>query len=101
MATIDPITERRIRAIAKEENAHYEGRLRRVEDFSFGNGKPGADEKLRNYDNAIAELLTLSKTLQPMILFYKVGVWGGTIIGASILILIWSLITGQAKIVFP
>ena len=72
-----------------------------------GNGKPGMDEQIRDNSKEIeaqrkelAALVQLKETIQPMILFYKIGAWMATALGASILALIWSILTGQVELVF-
>jgi len=44
---------------------------------------------------------SLQKSVQPLIFANKVMMWLAGILGTSIIILIWSLITGQAQVVFP
>ena len=44
---------------------------------------------------------SLQKSVQPLIFANKVMMWLAGILGSTIIILIWSLITGQAQVVFP
>ena len=72
-----------------------------------GNGTIGLDEMARlnrrDLDAHTRDLDVLKefmKSQQPMIMFYKVGVWVSSAIGLSIIALIWGLLTGQASIDF-
>ena len=43
----------------------------------------------------------LQKAIQPLVTANKILVWIGGVLGVSTVALIWSLITGQAQLVFP
>lgn len=83
--------------------------LREMKKVITGNGSGiGLDEQARNnrrdIDKNLAEINELkkfSKELQPVILFYRVGVWMASVLGVSILALIWALLTGQVEILTP
>lgn len=66
----------------------------------YGNGEAGLDERLRNTEKTIAKLEKIAESVQPMVVFYKVGMWIAALVGASLIALIWSLIIGQAEIFF-
>ena len=77
-----------------------------------GNGLPGLDEQARKNKDMIenhtkelnelrVEVRDLIKQFQPVFIFYKVGVWGGTILGASVIALIWGIITHKVSIGVP
>ena len=75
--------------------------------YLFGNGEAGLDERVRVQENVsirqeaeIKELKNIANSIQPMVIFFKVGIWFAGIIGVSIIALIWSLITGQAELFF-
>jgi len=114
MANSDPITQETLQRIIKTElepfatmaknNAKAIDKLTR---YTFGNGSPGADERLNQeeritirHEQEIKSLKDFIKDLQPVIMFYKVGIWMAGALGLSILGLIWSLITGQVSLVF-
>ena len=74
----------------------------------FGNGTPGQDERIRieerisvRHEAEIKELRVFIEGIKPLVVFAKVGVWFGGLIGVSVVALIWSLITGQASVSFP
>ena len=61
----------------------------------FGNGEAGLDERVRVQENVsirqeveIKELKNIASSIQPMVIFFKVGVWFAGIIGVSIIALI-------------
>lgn len=66
----------------------------------YGNGEPGLDERIRDHERRLKEVAEIAKVIQPMILFYKVGVWLAMLMGASVVALVWALITGQAELHF-
>ena len=73
--------------------------------YLFGNGSMGLDERVRiqesvsiRHERAFDKLQKFTEDLQPVVLFYKVGIWFAGILGAAIVALIWSLITGQWEI---
>jgi len=74
-----------------------------------GNGSGiGLDEQARNnrrdidkHEKDLIDTREFVKGLQPIIIFYKVGVWFAGLIGASIVALIWGLLTGQVVIGTP
>lgn len=81
--------------------------VEKLESKVNGNGTIGLDELVRQNQHEIAahklELNVLKdfmKSQQPMIIFYKVGVWFASAIGLSLIALIWGLLTGQASINF-
>lgn len=47
------------------------------------------------------QLLQLEKSIQPLIVSNKILVWVGTLLGGSVILLIWMILTGQASVVFP
>ena len=72
-----------------------------------GNGSIGLDEQVRinkhdieGHKMELNALKDVIKSIQPMIMFYKVGVWFASAIGLSIIALIWGLLTGQASLDF-
>ena len=73
--------------------------------YLFGNGSVGLDERVRiqesvaiRHEKSFDKLQKFAEDLQPVVMFYKVGVWFAGILGAAIVALIWSLITGQWEI---
>ena len=77
-----------------------------------GNGTPGLDEQARINRNLIdnngrdindlrSEVKSLIGQFQPVFIFYKVGVWFGGILGASVIALIWSIITHKVTLGIP
>lgn len=77
----------------------------------MGNGEPGLDEqartaeaRLKANEKAVNELMqkfdALVPQLQPVIIFYRVGLWMATFLGASVLALIWGLLTGKVEMNF-
>lgn len=72
-----------------------------------GNGTIGIDELVRQNQKDIAThkleldiLKEFMKSQQPMVVFYKVGVWFASAIGLSVIALIWGLLTGQVVLDF-
>ena len=57
-------------------------------------------DAMRLIDQVDAKLETMEQKVNAMWQVNNVIKWGAAILGASILALIWSLITGQASIVF-
>lgn len=57
-------------------------------------------DAMRLIDQVDAKLETMEQKVNAMWQVNNVIKWGAAIVGASILALIWSLITGQASIVF-
>jgi hypothetical protein len=49
---------------------------------------------------AIIDMNTQLETLQPVLAFYKVGMWFAGVFGVSLIGLIWGMLTGQVEIVF-
>ena len=87
----DTLDRWRVKVEAKQE---------KHDNFLYGNGDVGIDERVRNAERDLAEIKQLAKAIQPMVIFYKVGVWVLTLVGASVIALIWSLITGQIELLF-
>ena len=80
--------------------AKIEGRQDKLSHTLYGNGEAGLDERVREHDKFIAGFAEINKSIQPMIAFYKVGLWLASALGFSIIALIWGLITGQVGLVF-
>lgn len=107
-----PVTEEQLKIalepITREVN-DMRADLRGMQKIITGNGTGiGLDEQARNNRRdidknsaEINELKKFSKELQPVILFYRVGVWMASVLGVSILALIWGLLTGQVEILTP
>lgn len=92
---------------AAKNNAQIARIVEKLDAKVNGNGTIGIDELVRQNQKDIAvhgkELEVLKdfvKSQQPMIMFYKVGVWFASAIGLSLIALIWGLLTGQASINF-
>lgn len=92
---------------AAKNNATIARIVEKLDAKVNGNGSIGIDELVRQNQKDIAvhgkELEVLKdfvKSQQPMIMFYKVGVWFASAIGLSLIALIWGLLTGQASINF-
>ena len=71
-----------------------------------GNGSGiGLDEQARNnrrdIDRHEAELGKVKELLSPIVIFYKVGVWFASLIGVSVIALIWAIITHEVTIGIP
>jgi hypothetical protein len=89
-------------------------RFKKLEHAIFGDGEIGMDEVVRSTNKlAVQNAEDIKKVFdriddfrngidefRPTLAFVKVAMWGGGIIGASIIALIWSLITGRADITF-
>lgn len=90
----DTIDRWRVKVEAKQEK--YDKTL-------YGNGEPGMDEVIRRHDEEIKAqkkvLDAVHAMIQPMGVFFKVGVWVAGVVGLSVIALIWSLITGAAQLV--
>ena len=63
-----------------------------------------AHKRLDNHDNQLsdikAQLLILTKSIQPLIVTNKFLGWMGGVLGISILLLIWMIIIGQVTLVY-
>ena len=89
---------------------NIEAIARRIEVIDHkvnGNGSLGLDEQVRtnrrdidSVRNDVTVIKKFTETLQPMVLFYKVGVWFASAIGLSIIALIWGLLTGSVELMF-
>ena len=75
-------------------------------------GQPGLAEQARTNRNMIEnhtkelgdlryEVRELIKQFQPVFIFYKIGVWFVGILGASIIALIWGIITHKVTLGIP
>jgi hypothetical protein len=108
------------RAVTEEQlKAALEPITREINDMRYdlaemkkvvtGNGSGiGLDEQARNnrrdierHEKDLVDTKEFVKGLQPIVVFYKVGVWFAGLIGASIVALIWGLLTGQVVIGTP
>lgn len=92
---------------ASENMARVARVVERLETKVNGNGTPGLDEMVRQNQHEIAMhrddlkmIKDVIKSLQPIVIFYKVGVWFASALGLSILALIWSILTGQVDLNF-
>ena len=56
------------------------------------------DERLDKHDERIK---AIEDAIKPMIFAYKILAWVGTLLGGSIFVLVWMVITGQVQLVFP
>jgi len=60
------------------------------------------EPKVEKLEKAIRdEVQSIKDALHPLKLQAKIIVWVGVVLGMSIIGLIWSIIIGQAKVVFP
>lgn len=57
----------------------------------------GLDKSLEEHRKLVEEL---RKVVQPLTTAYRILVWMGTILGGSVLVLVWMLITGEVRLVF-
>jgi len=84
---------------------------RKMHDTLYGNGQPGIDEKVRdlqditlsnakNIERLIKRLDERDEKLQPVILFYKVGIWLAALLGTSIMAFLWGVFTHRVELIF-
>lgn len=81
------------------------GIISRTDFQSVTNDVKDLDKQMTSQTERIDELKTnldgLKDSMRPLVSFYKVGIWVASVLGVSIIALIWSLITGQAQLVIP
>lgn len=92
---------------ASENMAQIAKIVERLDSKINGNGTLGLDEivrqnqhELQSHSRDLDSLKEVVKGIQPMVMFYKVGVWFASAIGLSIIALIWGMLTGQVVLDF-
>lgn len=59
------------------------------------------DVNERQIHEMTEQIVRLEKTIQPLITSNRIITWVGSILGGSIVILIWMIITGQVQLIYP
>lgn len=64
-----------------------------------------AHERIDKLESDVAKMASLISQLKelmaPVLFANKIIVWVATVLGASVILLVWSMITGQVQLVFP
>jgi len=113
--TVTPVTRKelqnemtKLKDTLDRWRAPLQAKIDKHDKSLYGNGDPGLDEIARNLTmtsaeqkKTIEEMKGFIEVVKPMIVFYKVGVWFASIIGVSVIALIWGLITNSIEIIKP
>lgn len=60
-----------------------------------------SNDNTKRIEEITNQVIKLEKSIQPLIFSNKILIWLGGILGASVVALIWMIITGQVALVFP
>jgi len=86
-------------------------KLEKHDKTLFGNGEPGMDEQIRTQSSMMEKQVLdiaalklsvdkLFEKVQPIIMFYKVGIWFAGLLGTSVFLLIWGIIIGKISLFY-